>query len=530
MADVARRSPAFVGRRPAVQFGDDSLEDRAYLQERLTIFTKLMFASFVILLAFLALMYLVYPDASPPDNDMIFGGSAVALVVMALVWRLYLERRKPSVKQLYLLDMIYAVSIGNSFAWSAVLSYPLRPAAYASLVYGVCTVFTRAIIVPSSGRRTLATSIVTFTPMFIAACYLGARTKQELPGPAYVGGMLVLSAVAVALAATGSRVIYSLRKKVSESMQLGQYTVGELIGEGGMGAVYHAQHALLRRPTAIKLIREQLVGGKENLARFEREVQHMSQLTHANTVAVFDYGRTPDGLLYYAMEYLAGIDLAALVKRYGPQPPSRVVHVLVQATGALQEAHEQGLIHRDVKPANIILCERGGVPDVAKVVDFGLVKKIEPESHDTTQTVRIEGTPGYIAPELVMPGGKITASVDIYSLGAVGYFMLTGRHVFDGDNPIMVCAKSVSEPPAPIGRDDVPAPLEAIILKCLSKQPEARYESAAELALALEALPRGADWSRDDARAWWRTYRDALAATPASDAPTRTIQIVLGSR
>jgi eukaryotic-like serine/threonine-protein kinase len=507
-------------------------ESRAYLQSRLMLFTKLMFTSFVILMVSLGVMYEVYPSVNQqvPNNRLIFGGGAVALLVMACVWRLVLARRTLSTHALYGIDLVYAICIGAAFALSAVMAYPLRPAAYASLVYGVCTVFTRAIIVPSSGSRTLVTSIVTFVPMFAAAIYLGVVTQQELPGPAFVGGMLVLSAVAVILAATGSRTIYGLRQKISEAMQLGQYTLGRQIGEGGMGMVYEAHHALLRRPTAIKLLLPDRVG-TENLDRFEREVQLTAQLTHANTVAIFDYGRSPDGVLYYAMEYLNGIDLEALVRAHGQQPIERVVQIMVQVAGALQEAHDAGLIHRDIKPANIILCERGGVPDIAKVVDFGLVKEITRETSISTQIVL--GTPHYIAPEAVTDPATIGPTVDLYALGAVGYFLLTGRRLFDGKTPADVCIQQVTKPPKPFAEvttREIPAALEAVIMKCLAKTPSERYPTAAALAEALEALALPHDWDRAEAKRWWRDQRDRQARTPSTDAPTMTMEVDLGVR
>ncbi|MEO8703803.1 MAG: serine/threonine-protein kinase [Kofleriaceae bacterium] len=505
-------------------------EDRAYLQTRFTLFTKLMFTSFVILMVSLSVMYQVYPEYAPTDNELVFGGGAIGLVVMAVIWRGVLVRRTVTVEGLYGLDVVYAICIGAAFALAAVLAYPLRPAAYASLVYGVCTVFTRAIVVPSSGSRTLVTSIATFVPMFGAAVYLGVRTKQELPGPAFVGGMLVLSAVAVVLAVTGSKVIYGLRQKISEAMQLGHYKLGRQIGAGGMGVVYHAHHVILRRPTAVKLLLPDRVGA-ENLDRFEREVQIMSQLTHPNTVAVFDYGRNPDGVLYYAMEYLAGIDLEALVRNYGVLPCDRVVQILVQVCGALQEAHEANLIHRDIKPPNIILCERGGVPDVAKVVDFGLVQEITAEAG--TNATTILGTPHYLAPEGVTDPAHVGPAADLYAVGAVGYYLLTGKRVFDGKTPREVCMQHVTQPPRPLAdvTDRPIAPeLAAVIMKCLAKRPEDRFASAGALADTLEAIVSAGDWSRDAARAWWREFRANQKKVPDPEAATLTMPVDLGSR
>jgi len=206
--------------------------------------------------------------------------------------------------------------------------------------------------------------------------------------------------------------------------RLGQYEIVSMLGEGGMGAVYRAEHALLKRPAALKLLLPERTG-PENLARFEREVRLTAQLTHPNTVAVYDYGHTPDGQFYYAMEYLDGLTLEALVKRYGPQPPARVIYILAQAAGALAEAHALGLIHRDVKPANILFCDRGGVPDVVKLVDFGLAKSVSTEASPAlTQAGTLAGTPLYLSPEAISDAARVDHRADLYALGGVGYYEL----------------------------------------------------------------------------------------------------------
>jgi serine/threonine-protein kinase len=397
-------------------------------------------------------------------------------------------------------------------------------------MYVAFTVFMRAIVVPSSGRRTAIISLLMFVPMWIASVILALERPQEVPSPAFVVGALVLGVVPILLASVGSDIIYGLRRQVSQAMQLGQYTLESKIGEGGNGAVYRAHHALLRRPTAIKLLLPDRVGA-DNLDRFEREVQHMSQLTHPNTVAVFDYGRSPDGVFYYAMEYLGGIDLEHLVERFGPQPSGRVVHILLQVSGALHEAHAARLIHRDIKPANIILCERGSVLDVAKVVDFGLVKEITRDADAASQVVL--GTPAYVAPEAVTDPEHITHAVDLYGLGAVGYFLVTGRRLFEGKTAVDVCIQHVTQlprRPSELGVAIAPE-LEAVLMKCLAKQPADRYPSAAALGDALEALPPAGDWSKADATAWWEQFRRSQAAvSAASAAPTLTITVDLGSR
>ena len=505
-------------------------EGRGYLQTRMTLYAKLMFFSIVALLVFLTVMYRIYPTIEPRHNDVILIGGTIGLGVMAILWRWVLRRRVVPVQGLYALDVIYAAGIGGALGAAALLASDLRPSGYTVMIYAAFTVFMRAIVVPSSGRRTAVVSLLVFVPIWIAAVILGFETTQELPGPAFVLGALVLGVVPILLASVGSNTIYGLRRQVSAVMRLGQYTLESKIGEGGNGAVYRAHHALLRRPTAIKLLLPDRVGA-ENLDRFEREVQHMSQLTHPNTVAVFDYGRSPDGVFYYAMEYLGGIDLEHLVERFGPQPSGRVVHILIQVCGALHEAHAARLIHRDIKPGNIILCERGAVLDVAKVVDFGLVKEITRDTGASTQVVL--GTPAYVAPEAVTDPDHITPAVDLYALGAVGYFLITGRPVFEGKTAVDVCIQHVTQPPRPpseLGIAIAPA-LEAVLMRCLAKQPTLRYPSAAALAEALEALPPADDWRKADVLAWWDQFRTSQAASSvASAAPTSTITVDLGAR
>jgi serine/threonine-protein kinase len=345
----------------------------------------------------------------------------------------------------------------------------------------------------------------------------------------FIGGSFAFAAVAIVIATVGSQIIYGLRRQVSEARQLGQYTLERKIGAGGMGVVYRAHHAFLRRPTAVKLLSTEKVGTPDTLDRFEREVQHMAQLTHPNTVAVFDYGRGDDGALYYAMEYLDGIDLEHLVQRYGPQPADRVTAIVEQVCGALSEAHGKGLTHRDIKPANIILCERGGMPDVAKVVDFGLVKEIAASTSASTQVIL--GTPYYIAPEAVNDPSVVGTPADVYALGATAYFLLTGKRVFEGKTSVDICVQHVTTKPVPPSQHvaTIPRELEALVLRCLDKKPDHR-PSAPDLAKLARGLPRAADWSEDEARAWWKQFHASAPVTPDANARTLTITIDLEDR
>jgi serine/threonine-protein kinase len=270
-----------------------------------------------------------------------------------------------------------------------------------------------------------------------------------------------------------------------------------------MGEVYRATHALLKRPTAIKLLRPD-AGGADRLARFENEVRQTSRLTHPNTVSIYDYGRTPEGTFYYAMELLEGLDLQEIVQRTGPMPPARTIHVLVQACNALAEAHDKGLVHRDLKPRNLILCERGGEWDVLKVVDFGLVKDLSGTDPSLTVAGAICGTPETVPPEAIT-GGTVGPAADLYSLACVGCYLLTGQGIFDAGSAAEYLTKHLHEQPVPPSRrnPDLPRDLEAVLLRCLRKEPTERFPDARALRRALEDCAEGGKWGPDEARAWW---------------------------
>jgi hypothetical protein len=377
----------------------------------------------------------------------------------------------------------------------------------------------RAAIVPSPTLRTFLIGVAATAPAVYAGYVIATRSHGTLVMPLFViVGAAAALAVAVAFVTTSvSRVIYGLEREARTAKRLGQYVLGELLGEGGMGAVYRAQHAMLRRPTAVKLLLPERAG-PENIARFEREVQLTARLTHPNTVAIYDYGRTPEGVFYYAMEYLDGISLEDLVRSYGPQPEQRVIHILLQTTNALLEAHSMGLIHRDVKPANILLCERGGMFDMVKLLDFGLVKSLAPaQNAGLTQANAITGTPLYLAPESITDPATIDARVDLYALGAVAYFLLTGRPVFEGRSVLEICGHhlhTVPERPSErLGKPLLPE-LEELVMRCLEKPRDRRPESALKVRECLERCEQLLPWTRAQAQAFWQAFRDAPHGRP----------------
>jgi len=323
-------------------------------------------------------------------------------------------------------------------------------------------------------------------------------------------GLLLVGAVLVyVLMRLANRLQAAARRAALKARQLGQYALDDKIGEGAFGAVYRAHHALMRRPVAVKLLQTEKLT-QSSAARFEREVQLTSQLTHPNTITLYDYGRTPEGIFYYAMEYLDGLTIDRLVKQYGAQPEGRVIAILRQVCGSLAEAHAIGLVHRDIKPANVFLTQRGGVPDFVKVLDFGLVKVRDvPGGAELTMAEATLGTPLYMSPEAVEHSNEVDARSDLYSLGAVGYFLVTGEALFDCLTLGEVLMHQVKDlpvrPSARLGKLISPD-LEELLMRCLAKNPASRPANARELDDALARCRSAADWTRELADEWWRKF------------------------
>jgi serine/threonine-protein kinase len=528
----------------------DSEEDRLLVNQRLAYFGAVIFALsaffwFVNLGVDLALAAPLHMPLAKLDRVL----HLLAALVFGAEWLLCRRGRRSST-ELNVIDvgaMVLGLGLyGLMIAWVP-RTFPAewlqRMAGSLPLVMTLITVsivVTRAVIVPGTVRRTAWISAASCVPAAVSAYLIAiyARAMGDTWPPAVVViHVAAWSALAVSVATLTTRVIYGLTQRVRTATQLGQYTLEEKIGEGGMGVVYRARHALLRRPTAVKLLQPG-AAGERNIQRFEREVQLTSALTHPNTIAIYDYGRTPDGVFYYAMEYLEGITLEDLIAHDGPQPPGRVVHLLKQVCGALQEAHRVGLIHRDVKPANVVLCVRGGVADYVKVLDFGLVKELAVGAPQVSAAQAIVGTPMYLPPEAITDPGRVDARADLYAVGAVGYELLTGSPVFDGATVVEVCANILREAPVPPSArrgQPVPRALEDLLLACLEKEPGRRPASAGEVLRALELQGEAETWSAADAERWWkerapkvlaavRTNGDARA--PASGARTIAVDLL----
>jgi hypothetical protein len=337
--------------------------------------------------------------------------------------------------------------------------------------------------------------------------------------------LILLAGVAVAIfLLVNARLARRARHAERSIKELGQYRLERKLGEGGMGAVYVATHRLLRRKTAVKMITGRV--DAETVAKFEREVQLCSQLTHPNTIAVYDFGRTAQGEFYYAMECLAGMDLQELVERHGPLPAGRVIHLLAQACGSLAEAHRARLLHRDIKPANLFVTERGGIHDFIKVLDFGLVKKLGGNTGSTLSKADvISGTPAYMAPETINQRPGVDGRVDLYAIGLVGYFLLTGRDAFSAEAVMdLLMAHLNNPPPKPSALVPVAADLEAVLLRCLAKDPAERPADADMLAEELLACQDAGSWTAGDARRWWRDHPlEVKAATEYHGEATVTI-------
>lgn len=318
------------------------------------------------------------------------------------------------------------------------------------------------------------------------------------------------------VAVVPAKIILGLGHQARRAEELGSYRLGEQIGQGGMGTVFRAEHRLLARQAAIKLIRPEVLGVKDVgeqrvlLARFRREAQTAAQLRSPHTIELYDFGTTDNGSFYYVMELLDGVDLDTLVDHHGPVPPERAVHLIRQACRSLAEAHEAGLVHRDIKPSNLVATRMGMELDFLKILDFGLVK-----GHDGTDQTMLTrpdmttGTPAFMPPELALAEPDIDGRADLYALGCVLYWLLTGQLVFPGRNPVKMMHQHVSDVPDPPSRRSelaIPAELDFLVLRCLAKEPAERPATATELAGLLDAIPLDRRWTEERARQWWDTH------------------------
>jgi tRNA A-37 threonylcarbamoyl transferase component Bud32 len=486
--------------------------------------------------------HLFWPSdyAGTPLNDVFLGAAAALHISMA---GLLASRVPLSVPRLRLIEVVLFGVTALFFAWLQVsLDWHRRILEWAApghfenvqrLANSQNTLRWFALIViygtfvPNTWRRcAVIVGVLALTPlalMVAAPLLLGCTHLLACLGQSLLDSVILLG-IASAIGIFGSYKISTLEKEAYAARQLGQYRLKERLGSGGMGEVYLGEHLLLRRRCAIKLIRPEQAGDPTTLERFGREVQAMAMLTHWNTVEVYDYGHADDGTFYYVMEYLPGLSLQDLVARHGPLPPERAVHFLRQVCAALREAHTLGIIHRDIKPSNVIASERGGVPDVAKLLDFGLVQCMDIACADARLTVQgtILGSPPFMSPEQALGKDSVDPRTDIYSVGALAYFLLTGQPPFVRETAMQILMAHVYEqvPPPSQLRPDIPPDLEAVILRCLEKDPAKRFPDAEALDEALTHCTSAGRWTRQDAAEWWHNV-SSKEGTPDADGEAR---------
>lgn len=338
-------------------------------------------------------------------------------------------------------------------------------------------------------------------------------------------GLVILNTLSIGFFAVlgilTNRTLYGLMREVYKARRLGNFEVLREIDSGGMGTILEAKHQTLKRQTALKVLRPQAGIGEEALNRFEREAELASRLTHPNTISIYDFGRAADGTLYYAMELLKGFNLQRMVEKHGPMQAGRTIHFMAQAIGSMQEAHEMGVVHRDIKPGNLFVTQRGGLFDFLKVLDFGLAKlrrNEESASQNLTEAGRIFGTPHFMAPETLYGSDLLDHRADIYSLGAVAYWLVTGRHLFDGGPRSLMKAHAEKEPvpPSQMSEIEIPQALDEWISKALQKNPEDRFSSVVAMQAELEPLRQKFRWTQEEARAWWMTHYPQIFTTSES--------------
>jgi serine/threonine-protein kinase len=461
------------------------------------------------------------PNA-PLDDAWPWPGNPVAFAVIAVSLGVFWYTRHTAANPRLALDLGLAYEVVLAFAIGLVNQWTPN----ASGLSWICVlVLIHPMIVPNTRPRTLLAALAAASMDPLGIAITGAR-GVAIPSFPVILWTYLPNYLCAFLAIIPSHVISGLGRQVNEARELGSYRLGELLGKGGMGEVYVAHHRMLRRPAAIKLIRpDALRAGRFETAdtiikRFQREAEAAAQLHSAHTVQLYDFGVTGGGRLYTVMELLRGLDLESIVQRFGPVPPARTVHLLRQVCHSLGEAHAYGLVHRDIKPANIYACWVGREADFVKVLDFGLVKGDLGEGQDQTKLTAPEittGTPAYMSPELAQ-ADDIDGRTDLYALGCVAFFLLTGRLVFEAEAPIKMMlahVKDVPVPPSRLSEFPISRDLDEVILSCLEKDRARRPATADELARRLAECDVGEPWTAEAAVRWWQGHLPELAAPPA---------------
>lgn len=510
-------------------------EMRCLQQRRLWIVTWIMFAAFGL---FLVRNF----GAGDYVKDPLMGWVHLAVCAIVLVPILLLVKGCAfSIGKLRLMEGLVFGVPAVFFAWlqfrhiceCSPISVSHEAAAYPGEVSVMWMILVQlyALYIPMATRTT--TSIIvslSAIPLLVSipAAMNNSALRAVLFDDRRFSVMLLWMGISATIAIYRTHHFGRLRREAFNAQRLGSYTLREKIGSGGMGTVYRAEHALLKRPAAIKLVREDKAGDGDALARFEQEVQSAACLTHPNTIEIYDYGHAEDGTFYYVMEFLPGLSLQELVEKYGPLPPERAVHILRQVAFALREAHLKGMVHRDVKPSNIFVTERGGVHDVAKLLDFGLVKTAPKAGSNLNLTMEhaLVGSPLYAAPE-TSTTQNYDARSDVYSLGGTLFYCLVGRPVFQGDHALKVLLAHANEtPPSVLDFDPtLPEAIAEIVDRCLRKDPSERFDSIDELVEAFDALGLPERWDEMRAETWWSVHDESRTAATTYEPQEETLVV-----
>jgi eukaryotic-like serine/threonine-protein kinase len=512
MREEARRKVALVeGSTPHL-----SAETRDLLRSRLRITSILFFVGFS---AFLVRSLFYWDKIVETEHLPLFITHGVVAIVLGAFAVGLCRHCSYSLTKLRIVELVIFGCPALFFLVNAIeetnslLNLPDGRARLAIIVVPfVLLIFTYAMFIPNTWQRAAGVlSVFGAIPVVLLSYFYSVPAFSNLLNlPSYSGfisGQVLIIAIVVMTGIVGVHTIGTLRREAFAAKQLGQYRLKRKLGSGGMGEVYLAEHQMMKRPCAVKLIRPEKAGDPRMLARFEREVRATAKLSHWNSIDIYDYGRTADGTFYYVMEYLPGHNVGEIVEQYGPIPPARTAYLMDQVCAALAEAHGIGLVHRDIKPANIFCAYRGGVFDVVKLLDFGLAKPTMETNNDLQLTLAgtVTGSPLFMSPEQASGDDNVDARSDIYALGAVMYYLLTGQPPFMSDNPLKVMIAHASQEVVPLRQlnSELPAELEEIVQRCLEKDPDHRYQDVSSLRSALSELAFESPWSSDLAAKWW---------------------------
>lgn len=510
----------FTGRTISAGFPVDLLNQAA---ERLRILALLYACVFFLAGIFPALLF-------PGDRARFLGSfvqwgpSVIGIMVGLLV---AVAVRSPRVPLPIVMNLSLAFEIVSSYAIAAAeFADPQALETHGGMLglsWVAVWVVLFTVVVPTSPRRAVVAALasVSSVSVIIGLVMVSGATSFGIGPSLFFFGLVFPYLLVVGMAYVGARVVYHLGTEVKRARELGSYRLEEKLGEGGMGEVWRARHRMLARPAAIKLIRASLGGNgrvgvsEEAVRRFAREAQVIARLRSPHTVDLFDFGIATDGAFYYVMELLDGLDADSLLRRFGPTPPERAIHLLRQVCHSLSEAQSYGLVHRDIKPANIFLCRYGEEYDFVKVLDFGIVGKVRDSADPSpvhTRENTVQGTPAFIAPEQVA-GTTVDGRADIYATGCVAYWLLTGQFVFTAETPVgLLLHHAQTQPTPPSARTEVPIPraLDELVLSCLAKNPADRPQSARELSIRLAEVEGANAWTQDRAREWWTKHHPHL--------------------